>query len=143
VRVVLEPVEEPDEVLVDHAVAPRVALKHDALRARGQRPAQQQVPAIHHVAVLRELLDGVAAVQQTPVLAVDVRDRGRARSRGVEPGVERAHRVLGVEPADVQERRAGGIAEHGELEHAAVGQREGRRRRGFGDVGGHRESGHA
>ena len=141
VRVVLEPVEEPDEVLVDHAVSPRLALKHSSLRPGGQRPAQQQVPAIHHVAVLRELLNGVAAVQQASVLAVDVRDRGRARRRGVEPGVERAHPVLGVEPAHVQKRRARGIAQHGELEHAAVGQREGRRRRGFGAVWRHRASG--
>ena len=49
-----------------HAVAARLAGERPPLRARRQRAAQQEVRAVHHVAVLGEVLDGVPAVQQPP-----------------------------------------------------------------------------
>ena len=69
VRVVVEPAVELDHVAVHHAVFPGVLLELVALGFRGQPPAQKQVPHVHHVAVFRDLLDRVPAVQQAPSIA--------------------------------------------------------------------------
>ena len=49
--VVVEPVEEPDEVLVDHAMSSRDAGELRALRLSWEGAAEEEMPTVHHVAV--------------------------------------------------------------------------------------------
>ena len=126
----VEPVEEPDEVLVDHAMSARDAGEVRALRLGREGAAEEKVPTVHHVAVFGELLDGIAAIQKAALVAVDEGDGGGARRGRVEAGIVRAHRVVGIESTDVQERRAHGVRQHGENDLAAVWRaRRGRDRR--------------
>ena len=88
----------------------------------GQGAAEEQVPVIHHVAALREFLDRVPAVQKRPsspsmYVMLDAHDAVE-----LNPGVERAYLVLGVETLDVEEDRAGVVREHGEGDDAPVGR---------------------
>ena len=70
-----------------------------------QLPVDQQVADLQPRGVLRELVDGVAAVAQDARVAVDVGD-GRAARRGVaEAGVERHESGAGQQLADVDRRR--------------------------------------
>ena len=92
VRVVVKSLEESDEVLVDQPVPAHLPLEFPPLLTRGQGAAEEQVPAIGHVAVLGDVLDGVPAVQEPASVAVDEGDGGCARRGGVEA------RVVGAYP---------------------------------------------
>ena len=99
VRVPREAVEEQLEVLVHHVVAQDVGLPGlQGLLGLGQLAVDQQVGHLHEGGVLGEVLDGVAAVAQDALVAVDERD-GRL-------GVRRVHeaRVVGDVAGLLQER---------------------------------------
>ncbi len=81
----------------------------------GQLAVQDQVRHFQEAALLGELLDGVAAVLQYPLVAVDVSDAGAAARRGHEAGVVSELPGLGVERADVDHIRAHRAGEHREI----------------------------
>jgi hypothetical protein len=61
-------------LLVDHGVVGHELGELGLLVAVGQVTVQQQVAGFHEVAVGGQLLDGVTAVQQLALVAVDVGD---------------------------------------------------------------------
>mmetsp|Transcript_14275 Transcript_14275/g.60390 ORF Transcript_14275/g.60390 Transcript_14275/m.60390 type:complete len:511 (-) Transcript_14275:14-1546(-) len=124
VRVVVKSLEEADEVLVDQPVPAHLPLEFPPLLARRQGAAEEQVPAVGHVAVLGDVLDGVPAVQEPASVAVDEGDGGCARRGGVEARVVGAYPGGGVEFSDVQERGARAVLEEGQFDHPAVRQGE-------------------
>ena len=79
VRVVLEPFHQLLDVLVQQRVLRDGVDPGAQLGLGGQLAEQDQVRHFEVVAVLRQLLDGVAAVAQNPLVAVDVGDGAAAR----------------------------------------------------------------
>ena len=105
-RVAAETVEETVHLVVHHGVAGDAIVEVGLLRRGRQLAIQQQVAGLEEIAVLGELVDRIAPVEEHALVAVDVGDLGfRARGRG-EAGVESEHARLGVELADVDDRRA-------------------------------------
>ena len=105
-RVAAEPVEEPRHLLVHHRVAGDAVVEIGLLRSGRQFAVEQQVAGFEEIAVLGELIDRIAAIEQHACVAVDVGDlRFGARRRG-EAGIEGEHSRLGVELADIDDRRA-------------------------------------
>ena len=82
VRVVAEGVDQLGQVLVDVGVNLYFALKAVQLVGRRQFPPENQVGHLEEGALLRQLLDGVAAVLQDAFGPVDIGD-GAARVRRV------------------------------------------------------------
>ncbi|MNR36885.1 hypothetical protein D3C85_1548600 [compost metagenome] len=85
-----------------------------------QFTVQQQVTGFEVVAVLCELLDGVAAVQQLALVAVDVRDCRLAGCRREEAGVIREHAGLAVQLANINHVRANVALVHGQFDAGAA-----------------------
>src|SRR6185436_11136709 len=82
----------------------------------------QQVADLEEIAVLRQLLDRVAAVEQDPLVAVDVGD-GRAAARGGEESrVVGEGARLAVEGADVDHVGSDAPGQHRKFEGLAVGK---------------------
>src|SRR5205807_10670706 len=98
VGVVVEPVDEFLDALVDDRVVRDVVDPRVELRRRRQLAVEQQVRGLEEGALLGELLDGIAAVAQDALVAVDVAHRAPARRRVEEP------RVVGEEPRVVDYR---------------------------------------
>jgi hypothetical protein len=67
------------DVLVDVRVERDVVDELVELRLRGELALQDQVGDLEMGAALGELLDGVAAVSEDPLVAVDVRDGAAGR----------------------------------------------------------------
>ena len=73
VGVAAEAGEEPVHLLVDHRVVGDAMVEVGLLRRRRQFAVEQQVAGLEEIAVLGELLDRVAAVEQDALVAVDDR----------------------------------------------------------------------
>ena len=80
-RVAAEALEEAGHLLVHHGVVGHAMVEILLLRRGRQLPVQQEVAGLEEVAVLRELLDRVAAVFEDAGVAVDVGDLGLAACR--------------------------------------------------------------
>ena len=86
VGVAAEALEEPAHLLVDHGVMDHAVVEIFLLRGGRQLAVQQQVAGLQEVAVLGQLLDRVAAIEQHALVAVDIGDlelaaRGRSEAR--------------------------------------------------------------
>ena len=115
VRVAAEALEEARHLLVNHGVA--VDGGHELLLLLDIRElaVQQQVADLEKVALHRELLDRIAAVQQHALVAVDVGDAGAA-ARGCEVArVESEHPRLSGQRADVDHIRPDGAGQDRQL----------------------------
>ena len=97
---------EPAHLLVHHGVAGDTVVEVGLLRSSGKLAVEQEVAGLEEVAVLRQLFDGIAAIEQNALIAVDVGDLGLAASGRCVSGIVREHPGLGVELADVDDRRA-------------------------------------
>ena len=75
------------QLFMHHSVALDGGVELLALSVVRQFAVQQQVAQFQVVGLLRELVDGVAAVQQHPSVAVDVGDRGVAGGGGNKAGI--------------------------------------------------------
>ncbi len=82
--VVLKPLHELLDVLVQHRVQRDLAHPRRELRARRQLAEQNQVGRFEERAVVGQLLDGVAPVEQDALVAVDVGDAAPAGRRVLE-----------------------------------------------------------
>ena len=97
-RVVVEPLHELLEVLVDPGVVGDVVDPLVHLGERRQLAVEHQVGDLEVVGAVRQLLDGVAAIAQDAAVAVDLGDAADRR-RGVHEG-----RIVGEEPEVVRSR---------------------------------------
>ena len=73
-RVAAEALEEPRHLLVHHGVARDAIVEIGLLRGGRQLAVEQQVAGLEEVAVLGELLDRIAAIEQHALVAVDIGD---------------------------------------------------------------------
>ena len=105
-RVAPEALEEPAHLLVHHGVARDAVVEVGLLRRRRQFAVEQQVAGLQEVAVLGQLLDRIAAIEQDALVAVDIGDLGLAARRRGEAGVVGEHAALAVELGDVEHVRA-------------------------------------
>ena len=105
VRVAAEAAHEELHLLVDHRVPGHAADEIDLLRRVRQLAVEQQVADLHEVALHRELLDRVAAVEELALVAVDERDRRVARCGRQEARVVGESAGLAVKRPDVDHVR--------------------------------------
>ena len=106
VGITTEAAQEELHLLVDHGVIGHEFVEGLLLRCIGQIAVEQQVAGVEVVALGGELLDGVAAVQQFALVAVDVGDGRLAGGRGQETRVVGEHAGLAIQLADVNDIRA-------------------------------------
>ncbi|MNG08856.1 hypothetical protein D3C84_922430 [compost metagenome] len=88
VSVAAEAVEEGLQLLMNHGVVLDGADEPGLFFCSGQFAVEQQVTGFQVVRLFCELLDGVAAVQQNALIAIDVGDLRLARGGGHEARVE-------------------------------------------------------
>jgi hypothetical protein len=74
VRVTAKAPQKKLHLLVDHGVTDHELVELIALRFGGQLAIEQQIAGIEIVALNRQLLDRVAAVEQFTLVAIDVGD---------------------------------------------------------------------
>ena len=134
VGVTTEAAEEADHLLVQHGVVRDDIVEVGLLLGRGQLALQQQVADIEVVAVLGQILDGIAAIQQLTLVTVNEGDGGFAGPGGHEAGVEGELAGVGVQLADVNDIRPHGSLVDREL--SAGGTIRERQRCGVGRFGG-------
>ena len=104
-RVAAEPLEKPRHLLMHHRVARDAIIKVRLLRDGGQFAIEQEIAGLQKIAVLGDLLNGIAAIQQDAGVAVNVGDfRFRAGGRG-KAGIIGEHAALRVELADIDDGR--------------------------------------
>ena len=80
-RVAPEALEEAAHLLVHHGVAGDAIVEVGLLRGGRQLAVEQQVAGLEEVAVLGQLLDRIAAIEQDAFVAVDIGDLGLAARR--------------------------------------------------------------
>ena len=131
VRVAPEALEEPHHLLVHHGVARDAVIEIGFLRGRRQLAVQQQVAGLQEIAVLGQLLDRIAAIEQHALVAVDVGDLRLAACRGGKAGVVGEQAALAIELGNVDHRRTDGAGVDREIP-VLVADRE---RAGLGLVG--------
>ena len=105
------PPEAPEEVVhlfVDHRVAGDCLLEILELARRRQFPVKQQVADFEEMRLRRQFVDGIAAVEQFALVAVDEGDRAVAGCGRGESGVIGEHPRLRIELADIHHIRARG-----------------------------------
>jgi hypothetical protein len=107
-RIAAEPGEEPRHLLVHHRVARHPVVEIFLLRLGRQVAVKQQVADLQKIAVLRQLIDRITAMQQYALVAVDIGDSGFAtRGRG-EPRIIGEHAGVLVQRTDVDDVRPDG-----------------------------------
>ncbi len=114
--VAAEALEEAVHLVMHHGVA-RDAVIEIGLLGRGRQLAvEEQVAGLEEIAVLGELLDRIAPIQQHTLVAVDIGDlRLAARGRG-EARIVRERTGLGVELRDVEDARTDRAGFHRQLD---------------------------
>ena len=126
VRVTAETAQEKLHLLVDHGVVLDVFGKGRFGGLAGQVAVEQQVAGLHVIALGRQLLNRVAAVQQFALVAVNEGDGRLAGGCRQKSWVVGEHAGLAVELADVDDFGADIAAVHGQVDcglAVAEGQR--------------------
>ena len=129
VRVAAEARVEAGHLLVHHGVARDGVVEILELALGRQLAVQQQVADLEEVGLLRQLFDGIAAIEQDALVAVDVGDAGRAVGRRCEARIVGEAAGVAVQPADVDDVRTDGSRSHRHLGLPVAAQRQ------FGDLG--------
>jgi hypothetical protein len=105
--VAAEALEEAGHLLVHHGVARDAAVEIGLLGRGRQLAVEQQVAGLEEVAVLGELVDRIAAIEQHALVAVDEGDLRLAARRRGEAGIVGEHPGLACRAsADVDDRGA-------------------------------------
>jgi hypothetical protein len=92
--VVAEPLHQLGQVRMEHRVQRDLAAPRRELRCGGQLAEEDQVRGLGEIAVLRKLFDGIAAVLENALVAVDEGDAAPARRRIHVSGVVGHHSEL-------------------------------------------------
>ena len=85
-RIAAEALEEAAHLLVQHGVVGDAVVEIVLLRLGRQFAVEQQVADLEEVAVLGQLLDRIAAIEQHAFVAVDVGDLDSQLAVEVKPG---------------------------------------------------------
>ena len=128
VRVASEAAEEARKLLVHHRVVGDVVDELSLFRRGRQFAVQQEIGDFEKIALLRQLLDRIAAIHQHAFVAVDVGDARPAGGGGHEAGVVGEVPGLGIELADVDDLGSDRPADHRKIDRLAgliVGQGHG------------------
>ena len=121
-RVVVEAIKEAQQRLVDHRVMTDVGVELLQLGLGGQLAAQQQVAHLHESALLGELFDRIAPVQQHAGVAVDIGDPAFAGRGHAEARVVGENPVVLGDVGDVEYGRPDGAGLDGEQALLARGK---------------------
>ncbi len=111
-----EPAKEPIELRVQHGVVSDRALEIGERRCVGQFAVQEQITNLKEGRMLRQLFDGVAAVQQNAGVAIDEGDLALATRRGRKAGIEGENVRVGVELSYIDDVRARGPLQNRQVE---------------------------
>ena len=103
--VAAEALKEAAHLLVDHRVMNHAVVEVLLLRRGRQFAVEQQIAGLEEVAVLGQVFDRIAAVEQDAFVAVDVGDLGFAAGGRGEAGIVGEDAGLAVKLADVQNLR--------------------------------------
>jgi hypothetical protein len=120
VRVAAEALIEPHQLLMHHGVLLDRGLELALLGLVRQFAVLQQIGDFEEVAVLRQLFDRVAAVQQLTLITIDEGDLRLATGRGKETGVVGEQAGLGAQGTDVDDIVAMHSHHHGKLVTLAI-----------------------
>ena len=101
VRVAAEALKKPAHLLVYHRVMNHAVVKIFLLCGGRQFTVEEQVAGLEEVAVLGQIFDRIAAVEQDALVAVDVGDLGFAACGRGKTGVVGENAGLAVKLADV------------------------------------------
>ncbi len=100
--VVMESLKKSQQWFADHGVPRDRIAKCIELRLRRQRAIDQQISDFHIAGALRQLLDGIAAVQEQPRIAVDIGDFTFGAGRGHETRVIREYPQISGEMRNIE-----------------------------------------
>src|SRR3990172_6896816 len=103
-RVAPEPAEERQHLLVHQIDLIERCLVLGKLLGTRQFTEHQQVGHFREMAVLRQLLDGITAVEQDALVAVDESNRALGRSGGSKTGIEGENSESAIERLNVHRR---------------------------------------
>ena len=103
--VAAEALKEAAHLLVDHRVMNHAIVEVLLLRGGRQFAVEQQIASLEEVAVLGQVFDRIAAVEQDAFVAVDIGDLGFAAGGRGEAGIVGEDAGLAVKLADVQNLR--------------------------------------
>ncbi len=87
VRIAAEPFEEVVDLVMHHGVIANARFEISILLIIGKLAKQQGVTNFYKVRLFRQLFNGVAAVQQYALAAIDIGDCGLAGRGGHEAGI--------------------------------------------------------
>ena len=128
VGVAAESAQKELHLLVHHGVLGHAIGEGLFLFGVGQLPVEDEVAGLHVIALHRDLVDGIAAVEQLALVAVDIGDGRAARGGGQKARVIGEFAGLAVELADVDHVRADGAFVNRQVDaRCSVAERE----RGF------------
>jgi hypothetical protein len=96
-----ESLKEPVHLLVNHRVVIYAIVEIGFLGCSRQLAVKQQVASFEKIAVLGDLLDRIAAIEQNAFVAIDVGDLGLAASGRREAGIVSKYASLLVKLADI------------------------------------------
>ena len=96
------------ELLVDHGVIGDRPVEVFLLRSHRQLAIEEEVADLQVIAMLDEILDGIAAMQQDASVAIDEGNPGLAAAGSRETGIEGEVSGFGIQVADIDHRGTGG-----------------------------------
>ena len=104
--VAAEALEKAAHLLVHHRVMGHAIDEVDFLGGCRKLAVEEQIAGLQKIAVLRQILDRIAAIEENALVAVDVGDLGLTASRRRKAGVIGEDTGLGIKLADVHHLRA-------------------------------------
>jgi hypothetical protein len=104
---------------MDHGVERDVALELLLFLGGRQLAVEEEIGYLHEVAVLGKLLDGIAAVEELALVAVDEGDLGFAAARRGIAGIEGELVEFGIQVPDIDHLGTEGTREQRQLDRTA------------------------
>ena len=115
-RIAPETAEKIVELVMDHRMARNGRDELILLLPVRQLAGQQQVADFEEIAMLGELLDRIAAIEQHAGIAVDIGNRGTTACSGKETWIVSKFSSLAEQGADIDHIRSDRAAENGKFD---------------------------